>query len=59
VIFPAGTLETNFYRGEALEHGNHLHGPAVVVRSDTTILLGTTDLVEVDQYNNLCIEVGA
>jgi N-methylhydantoinase A len=57
VTFSDGIMEVNFYRGEALEHGNRLHGPAIVVRSDTTILLGATDRAEVDQFNNLHIEV--
>jgi N-methylhydantoinase A len=59
VVFSTGTLMTNFYLGESLENGNILHGPAVVVRSDTTILLGATDKAEVDQFNNLRIRVGA
>jgi N-methylhydantoinase A len=58
VIFSEGTLETSFYRGELLQHGNRIQGPAVIVRSDTTILLGSTDRAEVDQFDNLLIEVG-
>lgn len=58
VVFTEGTLETPFYRGEALEPGNQIQGPAVVVRSDTTILIGVTDRAEVDQFNNLYLEVG-
>ncbi len=58
VIFSGGTLDTNFYHGEALEHGNRLQGPAVIVRSDTTILLGAADRADVDKFNNLRIEVG-
>jgi N-methylhydantoinase A len=58
VIFSGGSVDTNFYRGEALEPGNRIQGPAVVVRADTTILLGAADRADVDQYNNLRIEVG-
>lgn len=58
VIFSGGTVSTNFYRGENLEPGNCIQGPAVVVRSDTTILLGAIDRAEVDQFDNLRIEVG-
>jgi N-methylhydantoinase A len=47
-----------FYRGEALLTGNTVHGPAVVVRSDTTILLGPTDQAAVDPYENLMITIG-
>ncbi len=58
VVFSEGTLETSFYHGKLLQHGNRIQGPAVIVRSDTTILLGSTDRAEVDQYENLRIQVG-
>jgi N-methylhydantoinase A len=58
VVYPGGTLETPFFRAEALVPGNRINGPALVVRSDTTILVGSTDRVEVDQFSNLLIEVG-
>lgn len=51
-------VEAPFYRGESLEPGNRLRGPAVVIRQDTTILLGARDQGEVDEYGNLWIEVG-
>jgi N-methylhydantoinase A len=58
VVFAGGPLETLFYRAESLEPGNRIQGPAVVVRSDTTILIGPSDRVEVDEFDNLLIEVG-
>jgi len=58
VIFSNGKRLTPFYRGEALHPGNKLAGPAVVLRADTTILLGPTDRAEVDPLENLLIEVG-
>ena len=58
VVFAGGPHETPFFQGESLEPGNRIHGPAVVVRSDTTILIGPTDLAEVDEFDNLLIEVG-
>lgn len=57
VVFASGSTETPFYRAELLKPGNHLTGPAVVVRADTTILLGPADLAEVDEYGNLVIKV--
>ena len=59
VIFRQGELSLPFYRGEALQPGNRIPGPAAVVRSDTTILLGPTDQAEVDAYGNLLIAIGA
>ena len=58
VFFTGDPIETPFYRAESLEPGNRIQGPAVVVRSDTTILIGPTDRAEVDEFDNLLIEVG-
>lgn len=58
VFFTVDPIETPFYRAESLEPGNRIQGPAVVVRSDTTILIGPTDRAEVDEFDNLLIEVG-
>jgi N-methylhydantoinase A len=59
VLFAQGILPTPLYRAEALQPGNRLAGPAVVVRSDTTILLGPSDNARVDAFGNLIVEVGA
>jgi N-methylhydantoinase A len=58
VIFEGGEHFTPFYRAEALRPGNRIPGPAVVVRSDTTVLIGVTDMARVDEFGNLLIEVG-
>ncbi len=59
VLFAQGKLSTPLYRGEALHAGNRLAGPAIIVRSDTTILLGLSDRADVDPFGNLLVEVGA
>ena len=46
-----------FYRGESLKPGNFIPGPAVVLRDDTTILIGQSDSAFVDQYLNLYIKI--
>jgi N-methylhydantoinase A len=58
VIFSDGARLVPFYRAEALRPGNRLEGPAVIVRADTTILLGPSDRGEVDRLGNLLIVVG-
>jgi N-methylhydantoinase A/oxoprolinase/acetone carboxylase beta subunit len=58
VVLDAGRELIPFYRGEALSPGNKIPGPAVVLRTDTTILIGRRDRVEVDRYQNLIIAVG-
>ncbi len=57
VTFSQGRLSTPLYRAEALLPGNCLSGPAVIVRSDTTILLGASDRAAVDGFGNLLVEV--
>jgi N-methylhydantoinase A len=47
-----------FYDGDALEPGHRFEGPAVVLRSDTTVFVGRTDRVEVDRRFDLVVEVG-
>ena len=48
-----------FYRGEDLQPGNQINGPAIVVRSDNTSLMGHGDRGKVDAYGDLLIAVSA
>lgn len=50
-----GQVQAPLYRGEALEVGNRLVGPALVARSDTTVLLGPADHADVDPFGNLVV----
>ena len=59
VVFDGGAQFLSFYRGEALKPGNYIPGPALIVRSDTTILLGPSDQAQVDGYGNLVMDIGA
>ncbi len=47
-----------FYRGESLKPGNIIHGPAIILRPDTTVYLGSADRAEVDVFLNLLIDIG-
>jgi len=58
VTFTTSVKEIPFYRGELLQPGNQIQGPAIVVRNDTTILIGEKDSASVDQYLNLRIKIG-
>ncbi len=58
VFFAGGLIKVPLYRAESLLPGNQLQGPALVVRSDTTLLLGLTDTASVDAYDNILIQVG-
>jgi N-methylhydantoinase A len=57
VVFETVNQSLPFYRGEALLPGNHISGPALVVRADTTILIGPADSADVDGYGNLMISI--
>jgi N-methylhydantoinase A len=55
----ADFAELPVYRGEALLAGNRINGPALVVRSDTTIWVGPHDWAEVDALGNLLVRIGS
>ena len=57
VMFPSELIETPFFHGEALQAGNSITGPAVIVRDDTTILVDPGDTVVVDPFHNMIITV--
>jgi N-methylhydantoinase A len=50
------TIEAPFYRYESLRPGHRLAGPAVVLRSDTTIWLPPGSRAVLDEFQNILIE---
>lgn len=58
VIFSNGVFQVPVYRAESLLPGNMLQGPALVVRSDTTVILASSDTASVDAFENILIKVG-
>jgi N-methylhydantoinase A len=58
VTFPTGDSDIPFYRGENLQPGNQIQGPAIVMRNDTTILIGKQDRASVDPFLNLILGIG-
>ncbi len=46
------------YQHEALEPGNIIQGPALIIRPDTTVLIDEYDSIEVDIMNNLWVNIG-
>ena len=59
VLFDDKEHSTPFYRAESLRAGNVIQGPAIVVRADTTILIGVHDRAVVDAYGNLLIKINS
>ncbi len=59
VIFYDQKQLVPFYQAEQLKAGNRIDGPAILVRSDTTLLLGQQDELEVDPYLNLIVKIGS
>jgi N-methylhydantoinase A len=58
VALSNGIVKMPFYDGEKLKPGNKIAGPAIILRSDTTILLDIEDIARLDAYSNLVIEIG-
>lgn len=58
VQFEGRILRTAFFHGEALRPGNQIAGPAVILRRDTTVLVGPTDKGRVDAFGNLMLTIG-
>jgi len=59
VTFTDGVGDIPFYRGELLQPGDQIPGPAIVVRDDTTILINVGDAASVDPYLNLVLDIGS
>jgi N-methylhydantoinase A len=57
VVFAEETCPIPFYRGERLLPGNHIQGPALVLRDDTTVLLVDGVQGTVDRLGDLCLDL--
>src|SRR4030042_1368571 len=57
VVLPTGVSLLPVYDYEHLLPGNSFIGPALIVSSDTTILIDNKDIVHVDKYLNLLIDI--
>jgi len=57
VVMSEGSSTLPVFDYEHLPPGTKLPGPALIVSSDTTILLNQNDVVKVDNYQNLLIDV--
>src|SRR5262249_54204006 len=52
----AGRQETPIFDGRLLKPGQRIDGPALIAEPTTTVLVGPSDMLRVDAYNNLLIE---
>lgn len=57
VVLATGVADVPFYLGQALQPGQQLEGPAVITQPDTTVFIGSGEVLSVDAYRNLVIEV--
>lgn len=57
IQFDDGTLDTPLFLAENLTPGNLMPGPAVIVSSDTTILVNPNCRASIDKFCNIFIEV--
>ena len=56
VVFAQGTMDTTLYDRDRLQTGNRIHGPALLLQLDTTIVVPPGWAGEVDPYGNLLLE---
>ena len=57
VVLSNGVASVPFYRGELLQPGHVIAGPAIIAQPDTTVFVGAGDELTVDGYRNLIITV--
>ncbi|MGB5845416.1 MAG: hypothetical protein WBG94_13290, partial [Anaerolineales bacterium] len=50
-------VEIPLFQGEHLSFGDHLIGPAIIVRKDTTVYLPRDASILVDRFQNLVISL--
>jgi N-methylhydantoinase A len=58
VVLSAGLATVPFYKGDSLQPGHQIMGPAVVVYPDTTVFAAPDDRLRLDEYGNLVCDVG-
>ena len=58
IIYPDVPIKCPIYQYDGLKPGNCIKGPAIIIRPDTTVLIGARDNALVDNYMNLMISVG-
>jgi N-methylhydantoinase A len=54
----AAPIEAAIYQRQHLARGQALQGPAIIEQMDTTTVVAPGDLVRVDDFGNLVIEIG-
>jgi N-methylhydantoinase A len=54
-----GWLETPVYAGAGLGPGHRLQGPLLIEEPTTTVVVGPDDSLEVDDFGNFAITLGA
>ncbi len=57
VELPGGRANLPVYDYDQLETGSRFYGPALIIASDTTILIDRSDKVYVDAYQNLLVDI--
>jgi N-methylhydantoinase A len=58
VVLGHGVQSVPQYRGNRLNPGHEISGPAIIALEDTTVYLGVTDHARIDAYSNILIDVG-
>jgi N-methylhydantoinase A len=57
IVLADGIIEAPFYQGALLQPGHQIEGPAIIVHPDTTLLVGRSDRLQVDEYHNIILSI--
>jgi N-methylhydantoinase A/oxoprolinase/acetone carboxylase beta subunit len=55
VYYPFGSVDVPLFDAKLLLPGNRIPGPARIIRTDTTIVAGPNDIIEIDSFLNTVI----
>ena len=58
MVLSGEVIETDIYSGDLLKPGHVIVGPALIVYSDTTILISYEDRAVVDSWHNVVLDIG-
>ena len=58
MVLSGEIIDTDIYSGDLLKPGHVIVGPALIVYSDTTILISYEDRVVVDSWHNVVLDIG-
>ncbi|MBF6591912.1 MAG: hypothetical protein IVW57_15490, partial [Ktedonobacterales bacterium] len=57
--FDGRALKTNIYLADTVTAGQHMHGPAILAGTDSTLLLPPGFTAHIDRYGNMRVPIAS